>query len=222
VAAGDEAACGDGRRRGPCCGGQLRCLVATHAVHGGAAQVAGTRRLALRHCYHGRLHPMPPSPCSRACWCHTRGGRQARQPRGGGAPRSPVDHAALGRLPRAPELTSGILKEEGERGDPEEEDLLGRLSTVSPRLRDLPCLAPQLHWRKGGRARRGDTRERRSAMREEAHSENGCRRCVLHFCVAWEARLKMGNEDRYSVGDVSVSYSAVLVARFAFLAIRWR
>jgi hypothetical protein len=58
--------------------------------------------------------------------------------------------------------------------------------------------------------------------REEAHSENGCRRRVLHFCVAWEARLKMGNEDRYSVGDVLVSYSDVLVTRFAFLAIRWR
>jgi hypothetical protein len=102
---------------------------------------------------------------------------------------------------------------------------------VPPHLRALPCLAPPLHWRKGGsgiaersrghgggekgeRARRGDTREEACSEREEARCENGCRRHMIHFCVAWEARLKMGSEDRYSVGDVSVSYSAVLETYF--------
>jgi hypothetical protein len=47
-------------------------------------------------------------------------------------------------------------------------------------------------------------------MRKMTCIENGCHRCALHFCVAWDAWSKMGSEDRYSVGDVSVSYNVIL------------
>jgi hypothetical protein len=63
----------------------------------------------------------------------------------------------------------------------------------------------------------GKTRER-----EEARSENECHRHVLHFCVMWEARLKMRNEDWYFVGDISVSYSAMLETHLTFFAVYWR
>jgi hypothetical protein len=96
-------------------------------------------------------------------------------------------------LPQAPELGGGVLEEEGERGNLEEEELLGRPSTVPlravfpalrslvvatsrrrsssaapstvpPRLCALPCLAPPLHWRKGGS---GVAERSRGAMAEE-------------------------------------------------------
>jgi hypothetical protein len=84
---------------------------------------------------------------------------------------SSVDRAALGRLPRAPKLGGGVLEEEGERGDLEEEELLGHPSTMPPRLCALPFLAPSLHWRKGGsdvveRSKGGIGRGEKGAMQK--------------------------------------------------------
>jgi hypothetical protein len=122
----------------------------------------------------GSTYLMPPSPRSGAWWWRTRGGRRARRHRGGGAPRSPVDRAASGRLPRAPELGGGDL---------EEEELLGRTvdRAASPLRPSVPRSAASLEKRgerrcgeeqgghgggeKGERAQRGDTRERRHAVR---------------------------------------------------------
>jgi hypothetical protein len=143
---------------------------------------------------------------------------------------SSVDRAALGRLPHAPKFGGGILEEEGERDDLKEEELLGRPLTVPPHLRALPCLALPLYWRKGEAALRrgagGPWRRRKGGAssagrheREEARSENGCHRRVLHFCVTWEARLKMRKEDWYFVGDISVSYSAMLETHLTFFAV---
>jgi hypothetical protein len=126
----------------------------------------------------GSTYLMPPSPRSGAWWWRTRGGRRARRHRGGGAPRSPVDRAASGRLPRAPELGGSILEEEGERSDLEEEELLGR--AASPPRPSVPRSAASLEKRgerhcgeeQGGMAEEkrgselgGETRERRHAVR---------------------------------------------------------
>jgi hypothetical protein len=131
--------------------------------------VATSRRsssTARRTCHLG-----PPSSRSGAWWWRTRGGRRARRPRGGGAPRSPINRVAspprTSLAPRLRALPSHLTS--------------AHFPHASPPRPSVPLSAASLEKRgsgvgghgggeKGEQAQRGDMRERRRAARERSHA----------------------------------------------------
>jgi hypothetical protein len=113
------------------------------------------------------------SPRSGVWWWRTRGGRRARRHRGGGAPRSPSTVPLRAVFPALRSLVVAYSRRKASAATLRRRGY----SAVPPHLRALPCLAPPLHWRKGGSGiaerSRGAWRRRKGGASSAGRHERG-------------------------------------------------